>query len=370
MKILTVEAVPVRVPRVRSSRSAFGVRDFTEAGVVRVETDEGITGFGEISLIWGRQGSGLCDDVNALVASELVGWDPMRVLTVVRRLRQLLPARDQAPARAAVEMALLDITGKALGVPVHQLLGGAVRDTIELSFSLHMAAPEEMAAEAAELAHRGFTTLKVKMGREWPQDVRALTAVRQAVGEKVALRIDLNEAWESVSTASRRLAELAPLGVQLAEQPLPRDDIAGLARLRTRSVIPIAADESVWTAQDALGVIRSRAADSLNIYVSESGGLLEARHIAELADTAGLSYWIGSMPELGLGTAAIAHLAATLPGLTLASDACGFLYHSHDILTEPLEVMGGRLVAPTAPGLGVSVDEDAIDHFRMKGSGA
>jgi L-alanine-DL-glutamate epimerase-like enolase superfamily enzyme len=365
MRIRHVEAIPVRVPRARSARSAFGVRTHTEAGLVRVDTDEGITGWGEISLVWWRQGSGLCADVNRLLAPALIGEDATAVARLSDRMERLLPGRADAPARAGVEMALLDACGRMAGVPVHQLLGGYFRDTIDLSFSLHMAEPAETAAEAVAWAERGFGTVKVKMGREWDLDLQSLAAVRDAVGPDVKVRVDVNEAWRSVPIAARRLTEMSAYDVELVEQPLPADDLDGMAELRTRSLLPIAADESVWTTHDALRVVRAKAADVLNIYVSEAGGLLAARHIAELARVAGLAVWVGSMPELGLGTAANAHLAAAVPDLPMASDVCGFLYHAGDVVEQALVVADGRVNVPTGPGLGVEIDPAAVARWRM-----
>ncbi|MGW3623611.1 mandelate racemase/muconate lactonizing enzyme family protein [Streptomyces sp. NPDC000880] len=365
MKIVAIEAIPVRLPRARPARSAFGLREHTEAGIVRIDTDAGITGWGEICLVWWRQGSGLCPDVNTILAPALIGADPTAITLLSQRMEHLMPARFDAPARAGVEMALLDICGKAAGVPVHQLLGGAVRDRIDLSFSLHMNDPAAMAEDAREQAEAGFRTLKVKIGREWAQDRAALAAVRYAVGENVAIRVDVNEAWRSVPIAARRLAQLAEYDVELVEQPLPGRDLAGMAELRGRSEIPLAADESVWSFHDALDIVRNRAADVLNVYFSEAGGLWAARQIAELARSAGMSIWIGSMPELGLGTAANAHLAAAVPDLPLASDVCGFAYHAEDLLAEPLRIEEGRLAVPSGPGLGVTVDAAALDRFRI-----
>lgn len=365
MKIVAMEAIPVRIPRARRARSAFGVREHTEAGIIRIDTDAGITGWGEICLVWWRQGSGLCREVDTILAPALIGADPTAITLLSRRMEQLLPARFDAPARAGIEMALLDICGKAAGIPVHQLLGGAVRDRIDLSFSLHMDDPAAMAEDALERVKAGFRTLKVKIGREWRQDQVAVAAVRDAVGDDVAIRVDVNEAWRSVPIAARRLAQLGEYEVELVEQPLPAADLAGMAELRGRSEIPLAADESVWSVRDGLDVVRARAADVLNVYFSEAGGLWAARHLAELAHAAGLSVWIGSMPELGLGTAANAHLAATVPELPLASDVCGFAYHAEDVLTEPLKLDEGRLAVPAGPGLGVTVDTIALDRFRI-----
>lgn len=365
MRIRRIEAIPVRVPRASSARSAFGVRSHTDAGIVRVDTEDGITGWGEISLIWWRMGSGLCRDVNRILAPALVGEDAMGIARLADRMERLLPAREDAPARAGVEMALTDAVGRAIGVPAYQLLGGAVRNTIDLSISLHMADPSEMAMEAARWYERGFSTLKIKMGREWRLDLRALEAVRAAVPPDVAVRVDVNEGWRSVPLAARRLSEMEPYDVELVEQPLPGHDLAGMAELRARSEIPLAVDDGVWSPHDALRIIGARAADVLNVYVSEAGGLLAGRHIAELARIAGLQCWVGSMPELGIGTAANAHLAAAVPELDLASDACGFLYHAGDVLERPLEIDGGALTVPTGPGLGVDVDPAAVARWRL-----
>lgn len=365
MRITAVEAVPVRVPRDRPARSAFGTRTHTEAGIVRVDTDNGVTGWGEISLVWWRQGSGLCKDVNSILAPMLIGEDASAITRLTDRMERLLPGRFDAPARAGVEMALLDACGKAAGIPVYQLLGGAVRDRIELSFSLHMNEPARMAEEARLRADQGFRTLKVKMGRDWGRDQAALQAVRSAAGVDITIRADVNEGWRSVPVAASRLAWLADYGIELAEQPLPGDDIEGMAELRQRTHVPLAADESVWGIGDALRIVRNRAADVLNIYVSEAGGMLPARDIAALARAAGLTIWIGSMPELGLGTAANAHLAAALPELALASDVCGFHYHAEDLLAQPLHVDNGYLPVPRGAGLGVDIDPAAVRRFRM-----
>jgi L-alanine-DL-glutamate epimerase-like enolase superfamily enzyme len=366
MKIVSVEAIPVRVPRERPDQSSFGTRAYTEAGVVRIETDTGITGWGEICLVWWRMGSGLCGDVNRLLAPALLGEDPRAVSMLWDRMRLALPGREDAPAVAGVEMALLDICGKAAGVPVHDLLGGAYRDRIPVSYSLHIKAPAEMAAEAARYASAGYGTLKVKMGRTWAEDLASLAAVREAVGPHVSLRVDVNGAWTSVSEAVRRITEMRDYDVELVEQPLHGDNRAGMAELRRISALPIAADESVWNMRDALEITSARAADVLNLYFSEAGGLLQARAIAEIARSSGMAVWVGSMPELGLGTAANAHLAAAIPALELASDVCGFAYHADDILTAPLVVEQGSVAVPTGPGLGVEIDPKALTRLRME----
>jgi L-alanine-DL-glutamate epimerase-like enolase superfamily enzyme len=365
MRIRSVEAIPVRVPRSHVARSAFGQRTHTDAGLVRIRTDNGPTGWGEISLVWGREGAGLCAAVRDLLAPVLIGEDPTQVARLDRRMEAVLPGRQDAPARAAVEMALLDLIGHDAGLPVHALLGGRFRDRIPLSYSVHMDTPEQMRAAALRQRDDGFTTLKVKIGRDWAEDRAAVEAVRDGVGSTIRLRVDVNEAWRSVAEAADRIGQLDRFGLELVEQPLPAADVAGLAELRTRVGVPIAADEAVWTPEDAWRVLHARAADAVNVYVSEAGGLLPARTIVELARLAGVRVWIGSMPELGVGTAAIVHLAATVPELDLACDACGVLYHEADLLTAPLRVTNGHIEVPTSPGLGVEIDEEELRRWRI-----
>lgn len=364
MKIRSIEAIPVRVPRAHVSRSAFGTRTATNAGIVRLETDEGITGWGEISLVWWREGAGLCPAVRDLLAPALVGEDVADVSRLSRRMEALLPGRTDAPARAGIEMAMLDVVGKAAGVPVHTLLGGRFRETVPLSFSIHMDTPTRMADAAADLTQQGFRTLKVKLGRPWHEDLEALNAVRERIGPAVRLRVDVNEAWSSVAEAVRRIRQLVSFDVELVEQPLAAADLAGLAELRARSDVPIAADESVWTPGDAWEVLTRRAADVINVYVSEAGGLLPARQMLGMAALTGVRTWVGSMPELGVGTAANVHLGAAAPELDLDSDACGFLYHDGDVLAAPLTVRDGAILVPDGPGLGIEVDPSELDRRR------
>ena len=364
MKIRSIDAIPVRVPRTHASRSAFGRRIHTNAGIVRVETDVGLTGWGEISLVWWREGSGLCSAVRELLAPSLIGEDPSEVTRLGQRMEACLPGRHDAPARAAVEIALLDIVGQHACVPLHVLLGGRCRSHVPLSYSVHMDTEERMQRAALDKVDEGFTTVKVKVGRDWHEDLMAVYAVREAVGPDVQLRVDVNEAWRTVAEAVKRSGDLAGADLEVLEQPLPASDVAGLAELRQRIDIPIAADESVWSPDDAWRLLRNRAVDVLNVYVSESGGPFAARGITELARFAGARSWVGSMPELGIGTAAILHVAAAMPELDLACDACGSLYHEADLLTSPLVVADGEAEVPTAPGLGVEVDEEELKRWR------
>jgi muconate cycloisomerase len=273
--------------------------------------------------------------------------------------------RDGNPAKAGVDIALHDLVGKALNVPVHQLLGGRLRERCGLSVSLNMAPPEEMAAEAVDYLAQGFGTLKLKAGLDQRHDLAALEAIRGRIGADVPLRVDINAGWSMAKEGLRWVRQFERFGLEFVEQPAKAHDIEGLAFIRERSPVPIMADESVWTAADALAVIRRGAADLINIYVMEAGGLREAKLAAGVCEAAGMPVMLGSMPEFGIGTAAQLHLGVTLPNLIEANDLCGFLYHREDVIEPTLVVENGTIEPPPGPGLGVTVARDRLERWRV-----
>jgi muconate cycloisomerase len=227
-----------------------------------------------------------------------------------------------------------------------------------------MGAPEEIAEQASQLAAQGYQTLKAKIGIDQQADVAVLKAIRSAVGD-ITLRVDANMGWPSAKEAVRHIEELSVFDLELVEQPLHSSDLEGLRFVRERVDIPIMADESIWTPADAMTCIRANAVDVFNIYVAEAGGLGPATQIFAIAAAAHLPCIIGSMPELGIGTAAQAHLAFAMHNIGYACDVNGFVYHSDDIINEKLRIEEGYLYPPSAPGLGVSLDEDKLEKYRI-----
>lgn len=365
MKITAIKAVPVKVPKVRPYRSALGVNREASAGIVIIDTDEGIRGLGEIVLIWHGDGAPLCHLVNTLLAENLVGCDPMAIAAVHDRMDRLLQfGHHTLTARAAIDMALYDIAGKALSTPVYNLLGGRYRDTVELSMSIHMDEIPVMVEHARAYAERGFRTVKVKVGIDPAHDVAVVGAIREALPE-IGIRVDANMGWTHPKEALRMIRRLAAYEILSVEQPLPPRALEGLAYLREHSEVPIMVDESVWGPADAWDVIRHRAADIINVYASEAGGLYPAARILQAADMAGILGCIGSMPEFGIGTAAQGHLAAAVPNVRHPSDVAGYLYQGDDLILEQLEIRDGFYHVNDRPGLGVSLDETALARYRL-----
>ena len=362
MKITSIEAIPVRVPRPRPFKSSLGVQQASENAVVRIHTDEGLVGLGEASSIWDRRGRGESETINGLLAEALVGQDPTQISAISALMDSLL--HRSYPAKAGVEMALYDLVGKMLNAPVYTLLGGQVRERVLLSHSLSMGDPEDIVEQATRLAAEGYQTLKCKVGRDLQADLQILDAIRSEVGD-ITLRVDANMGWASAKEAVRQINELSVFDLELIEQPLHYSDMEGLRFVRANVEVPIMADESVWTPSDAMACIRANAVDVFNVYVSEAGGLGPAAHIFAIAEAARLPCIIGSMPELGIGTAAQAHLAFAMRNIGYASDVNGFVYHSDDIINETLRIEEGYLYPPSGPGLGVSLDEEKLQRYRI-----
>ena len=360
MKITRITATPVRVPRPQAFTSSLGRSVYTENAVVEIETDDGITGVGEICSIWDRKGRGESEDVNDLLAEALTGRDPFEISEINAEMDRLL--HRSYPAKAGIDMALYDIVGKALDTPVYNLLGGKVRDRVELSHSLSMGEPEQVAEQAADLAEKG---VKAKIGMDPGADIATVEAVRERVGGDVTLRVDANMGWPSAKEAIRQIKALAPYDLELVEQPLHFSDLEGMRLVRDAVAVPIMADESIWTPVDAIACIRAGAADIFNVYVSEAGGIRAASRIFAIAEAARIPCIIGSMPELGIGTAAQAHLAFAVHNLGYGSDVNGFVYHSDDIIVERLTIEAGNLLPPSGPGLGVTLDPDKVTKYRI-----
>lgn len=361
MKITDIEAIPITVPG-HNARSALGKFRTFDYAVVIVHTDDDVHGLGEISTLWDGGGSLQAEFVRKVFAPALRGEDP----TAINRCLRLMDTLSESawPARAGVEMALFDITGKVYGAPVFDLLGGKTRDEIILSRSVHMDTPDAMARAAARYVAEGFTCVKVKVGRDLDEDEAAVGAIRQAVGPGTAVRVDANMGWRTPKTAISAIKTLESYNIHSVEQPLPRGDVEDMALVRRSVNTPIMADESVWGPGDAWDLLRARAVDLLNVYVAESGGLTNSALIFRMAELANVGCVVGAMPELGIGTSASVHLAASMTNLSDPCDASGILYHSTDVVKERFVVENGCIAPFETPGLGVTLDQDALEDLR------
>jgi L-alanine-DL-glutamate epimerase-like enolase superfamily enzyme len=373
MVIEKIEYIPIRIKKRgakdgREWKTALGNNPFGDAAIVLLHAEGDHVGLGEVSSIWDGGASCLVSGYGKRLADAIVGLEIFSVSEALARMDKAVAwSKNALCLKAGVEMAMYDLIGKLKGMPVYQLLGGKRRDRIPLSHSISMGTVEERLAQVAEHVAAGFRTVKVKVGIDFEQDLAAVRRIRERFGPELGIRVDANMGWRDEKTLLVVAEQLARLGVLSIEQPFAPYELERLASLRRRCPLPIVLDESVWDPVDALKAIEADAGDIFNVYVSESGGLNKSMQIANLCDTAGVGFCIGSMPEFGIGTAAELHLGIAAPRIDHPSDVIGNLYFEDDIITETLPVRDGFAYAVDRPGLGVSLDWDKVRRYRSDG---
>jgi muconate cycloisomerase len=371
VKITRIETIPVRVP-IRAEcqiQGALGAHTESPFVILRVHTDEGIVGLGEVSCtpIWsGEDAVTAVHLIRHYLEPALSGEDPRDIERLTAKMRRVLAGNPFT--RSGIEIALWDILGKSVGLPVYRLLGGAVRNRIPIKMSVSGVEPERAAELGRFAVSIGLTALKVKTGIEPRADLARVHAVRAAVGPDFRVGVDANGGWSprvAIQTI-RRLAE--ECGIFFAEQPVPPLDLQWLVDVRRNVPVPVMADESCYTLQDAMALARAGAADILSVYIGKGGGIGPARKVAAVAEAAGLTCTIGSNLELGVASAAMAHVAAACPGIGAEEFPCdilGPIGYVHDLLAEPFDFLNGSVKAPDGPGLGVALDEEMLTRYRV-----
>lgn len=324
MGIKRIEVYSVNLRYFEPFRIAPGASGESRNIVVRVITDYEVEGWGESSpsrRVTGETGETVAAALSR-IAPELIGLCPLRIEQDVETMDQLIDGNPAA--KAAIDIALHDILGKTTGKQLFMLLGG-YRTGVLTDITLSIKTPEEMAADAVKAVEKGFRALKVKVGLNPSEDFERIRMVREAVGEDVEIRIDANGGWNP-EQAVEVLNKVERFNIRFVEQPVPAEDVKGLARVRKNSPIPVMADESVHSPADALRLIEEEAVDLINIKLMKSGGILKARKISSVAEAAGIPCMVGCMGESGIGVAAGAHFAAGLGNIKYADLDCD-LFH-------------------------------------------
>jgi L-alanine-DL-glutamate epimerase-like enolase superfamily enzyme len=387
VRIVSVTATPVRLPIPALPYSTEGAGTKIEWGarsrytprrptplleyvIVRIETDTGAVGIGEAQAdigFFGQTVEQVRVAVDDYLGPHLLGFDPMDRDWLMKRV----DFPGNSCARSGMDMALFDLLGRALGVPVSVLLGGRRRSRVPVAVEISGGPPDAMAAACAELMEWGVRAFKAKIGGYPEADADRLWAIREAVGPEVGLRADANQGYtpkEAIHLC--HLAERRGVNLELLEQPVAAHDLAGMALVRRSVDALIEADESCCTVHDALRIAREEAADVLNIKPGKAGGLSAAKRIAAVAEAANLKCVIGTAWGLGLEVAAKAHLYAATEAIDDAVEFTELSLHPNLLrapydrrLALPLE--DGCVPVPDGPGLGVELDWRAVEERRL-----
>lgn len=383
MKITKLETIVVDLP----NRYAYGYNGLQvpigNYVILRIETDEGLVGLGEAPTLpdWGGEFARYYgeDTVTAVrmiehyFAPVLIGEDPTNISALLNKLD--VPVQGHMSAKSAVDLALHDLAGKAMGVPVYKLLGGKLRDKIDVCYSVGIADPQQQAEEAGAAAADGIKAMQVKMRGNPEIDLQVIAAVRKAVGDQVELYPDINQGYSTAKQAIMSINAMREYDISAVEQPV--EGRRAMAKVTAAVDVPVWTDEGVWTPQDALEVIQQNCADAITIYYSKSGGLQRSLQVGHIAAAAGMPTNLNGALETGIGNAANLHLAAALHGNVRPSvipvttlegrEICkaGGVFYTDDIVTEPFEYNDGALTVPEGPGLGVELDMNKVERYRV-----
>lgn len=388
MEITSVTATTVDVPLVDLDEplgigpyvTNHGQVDSMERVLVEVETDEGISGWGEMRtfLTAAATESVIEDGIGPLIE----GQSPFEVERLRRQV--FIEYTNVEMFFAAVETACWDIAGKALGKPVYELIGGSTAPdqttamnadaadrepgtdrNVEFAFCLGILPPAESRAKAREAVDAGFSVLKTKAGRDWQQDVARIKAMDEAVDGALEFRLDPNQGW-SLDQAVRVGAALEDSGVylQYMEQPIRVNAHESLATLRRRLRHPIAPNEDTYIPNNLRSLIETGSMDVAVLDLTPAGGISGLRQQASIVEDAGVPFTHHCAFDLGVRTAAILHAVHGLPGFSLPPDTTYYAWEAN-IIAEPFEVTDGCMRAPDAPGLGIEVDREMVSQYEV-----
>jgi len=338
--------------------------------LVKVYCSDGIVGIGEGSTIAGMAYGPESPEtmklaIDAYLAPAIIGRCATRIQALMAFAGRLVKVNHFS--KSALETALLDAQGKRLGVPVSELLGGRHRDRLPVAWTLASGDTARDIDEAERMLDaRRHRIFKLKIGARAPRaDIKHVADVKKALGDRAALRVDLNMAW-SETQAAWGIPALADAGCELIEQPVA--SAAALGRLMRRFPVALMADEVLQGPESAFQIARQGGADVFAVKIEQSGGLFAAQRVAAIADAAGIELYGGTMLEGPVSTVASAHLFASFANLQWGSELFGPLLITEEILARPLQYSDFELAVPDGPGLGVELDEDRIARFMREGS--
>lgn len=367
LKITQVDVHLLESPiKMKRSQGIGSVQAAIKRVVIRIRTGQGLDGVGEAQA-W-EVFSGTNENVFHAIASYLrpvlLGQDARDVATLMQACNRALVANPEA--KAAVEMALYDLCGKAAGLPLHALLGGKVRDRIPFSFSIANPDIQADIALAQQMMAAGHRIFKVKTGfSSHAEDMRRLTLLREHLGDGFDLRIDYNQGLQPFD-ALRQLRDAERFRPTFIEQPVPRDHIAVMAHLTAALDTPIMADESVFSPAEALRCAQEKAADVISIKLMKAGGLANAQKVSAIAEAAGMPCYGGTLWEGGIALAAATQFIAATENVSLG---CEFYMPKYvfleDVLVQPTPIEAGHVHLPAGHGIGVEVDWSVVARQQI-----
>jgi muconate cycloisomerase len=382
--IQSVDTILVQLPTRREHKWTGLTESIGRYLLTRITDSEGRVGWGEAPALkdWGGEFGRYFGEstliaktvIERYLAPSIVGVELGNFVELHARMDAVI--RGYPYAKAAVEFAAYDVTGRWLGLPVHMLLGGRARSRIMVTHSIGLIPIAEAEKEVAQVASEGIKTIKIKIGVDAKRDIDMVRAVRNAVGDGIELCVDANEGYRTPGEAIATVRAMEPHRLKYVEQPVMGiERIAQVARAIDQ---PVMADESAWNAHDVIQISEQRAAQIVSIYSTKPGGLFKAMEVAAVCRAAGIICNVNGSVETGVGNLANIHLAAAAPAATLScvvpvstpaealNGQIGGIYYRDDLIVAPMKLVEGGIEVPTAPGMGIDVDLAKIEKYRVR----
>jgi o-succinylbenzoate synthase len=317
--IKDIEIGEIFIPLARPFKTALRTVENVEDIAIKIITDTDLVGFGEApptAVITGDTKGSIITAIRDFIKPALIGMEIDNLDGIFRKLNTCITKNTSA--KAAVDMAIYDLYAKQYNAPLYKLLGGNKKE-VETDITISVNPIPEMVADSMDAISNGYKILKVKVGKEGLKDVERIASIRQAIGPNIKIRVDANQGWNAKQSVQIITAmEDKGLDIELVEQPVPAHDFKGMQYVTSRVATPILADESVFSAEDAIHLIEERAADLINIKLMKTGGIYNALKICDIAEIYGVECMIGCMLEGKLSVSAAAHLAAAKSIITKA----------------------------------------------------
>jgi L-alanine-DL-glutamate epimerase-like enolase superfamily enzyme len=351
---VNVVEVP-QLPPLAPYRSHVRASSTTRSAIIRVDTDDGLTG-------WGEHNINFLPEISARTMEQQAReWLVGREAQNIARFHQECPFESRL--KSGIELALWDICGKVVGLPVAVLLGGILRERVEVAACMGIQSYERAKEMAAWYVEQGFGSLKTKAGADLHEDLEMVRGVRDAVGDRLKLRIDPNRAY-SPQQAAELCRQLEQYDLQYLEQPIPAEPLSDAAWLRQQTRVPIALNESVVGPASVLEILQAGAAEFILPDTHIAGGILPSVTIGRICEAAGIPCIMHCGHDLGPKTAAMLHVAAACPAYSLANDTTYYGLED-DIITERFAIERGTIAVPTKPGLGIEGDPERLARYKI-----
>jgi muconate cycloisomerase len=366
----SIETLLVEIPTIRPHKMAVATMQTQTLVLVKITTEDGYVGWGEATTIGGlgygeESPESVKVNIDTYFAPLLKTLSSLNVAQTLQVIKKNI--NGNRFAKCAIQTALLDIKAQRLNLPLSEVLGGRLRNSIPVLWVLASGNTKKDIAEAQKMIEaKRHNVFKLKIGsRPVEEDVEHVLAIKKALGKDISIRVDVNRAWSELE-AIKGIQLLQDGGVDLIEQPCAIDNLDAMRRLTRRFDVAIMADESLMGPHSAYQIARNNGASVFAVKVAQSGGLVEGCEVGKVAKLAGIDLYGGTMLEGPVGTIASAHVFSTFENLAYGTELFGPLLLTENILKTPLNYQNFELEIPNGPGLGIELDENKIDNLRRQ----